>query len=94
MKKKITLLLSLALAVAIGIGGTLAWLTDKTESKVNTFTVGNIDIDLTETTTNYKMVPGQTIDKDPKVTVEAGSEAVCEDREGQRSGQIHRLCGR
>ena len=75
MKKKITLLLSLALAVAIGIGGTLAWLTDKTESKVNTFTVGNIDIDLTETTTNYKMVPGQTIDKDPKVTVEAGSEA-------------------
>lgn len=75
MKKKITLLLSLALAVAIGIGGTLAWLTDKTESKVNTFTVGNIDIDLTETTTNYKMVPGQTIAKDPKVTVKAGSEA-------------------
>lgn len=75
MKKKITLLLSLVLAVAMGIGGTLAWLTAKTEAVKNTFTVGNIDIDLTETTTNYKMVPGQTIDKDPKVTVEAGSEA-------------------
>lgn len=75
MKKKITLLLSLALAVAIGIGGTLAWLTAKTESKVNTFTVGNINIALEETTTNYKMVPGQTIAKDPKVTVKAGSEA-------------------
>lgn len=75
MKKKITLLLSLALAVAIGIGGTLAWLTAKTEEVKNTFTVGNINIALEETTTNYKMVPGQTITKDPKVTVKAGSEA-------------------
>lgn len=79
MKKKITLLLSLALAVAIGIGGTLAWLTAKTESKVNTFTVGNINITLTEeaggNTKEFKMVPGQTITKDPKVTVKEGSEA-------------------
>lgn len=75
MKKKITLLLSLALAVAIGIGGTLAWLTAKTDAVTNTFTVGNINIALEETTTDYKMVPGQPIDKDPKVTVEAGSEA-------------------
>lgn len=75
MKKKITLLLSLVLAVAIGIGGTLAWLTAKTDAVTNTFTVGNIDIALEETTTNYKMVPGQTIAKDPKVTVEGGSEA-------------------
>ena len=75
MKKKITLLLSLVLAVAMGIGGTLAWLTAKTEAVKNTFTVGNINITLTETTTNYKMVPGQTIAKDPKVTVKAGSEA-------------------
>ena len=79
MKKKITLLLSLALAVAIGIGGTLAWLTAKTEEVKNTFTVGNINITLTEkaggSTKEFKMVPGQTITKDPKVTVKAGSEA-------------------
>lgn len=79
MKKKITLLLSLVLAVAIGIGGTLAWLTDKTEEVKNTFTVGNINITLTEEaggdTKEFKMVPGQTIAKDPKVTVKAGSEA-------------------
>lgn len=79
MKKKITLLLSLALAVAIGIGGTLAWLTAKTEEVKNTFTVGNINITLTEeaggNTKEFKMVPGQTITKDPKVTVKAGSEA-------------------
>lgn len=79
MKKKITLLLSLALAVAIGIGGTLAWLTAKTDAVTNTFTVGNINITLTEeaggNTKEFKMVPGQTITKDPKVTVKAGSEA-------------------
>lgn len=63
------------LTAAIAIGGTLAWLTDKTEAVVNTFTVGNIDIDLAETTTNYKMVPGCDIAKDPEVTVEGGSEA-------------------
>ena len=38
-------------------------------------TVGNIDIELAETTSNYKMVPGETIAKDPKVSVKAGSEA-------------------
>ncbi|WP_286733303.1 TasA family protein [Intestinimonas sp. UBA1698] len=79
MKKTLTLVLSLALAVAIGIGGTLAWLTAKTEEVKNTFTVGNINITLTEeaggNTKEFKMVPGQTIAKDPKVTVKAGSEA-------------------
>ena len=56
------------------VAGTVAWLTDKTKTEVNTFTVGNIDIELTETTSNYKMVPGETIAKDPKVSVTAGSE--------------------
>ena len=41
----------------------------------NTFTVGDINIGLTETTTDYKMVPGNTIAKDPTVTVKANSEA-------------------
>lgn len=48
----------------------------KTDSVKNTFTVGDINIDLTETTgETYKMVPGNTLGKDPKVTVKAGSEA-------------------
>ena len=64
----------LALVLCCAIGGTLAWLTDKTGPVVNTFTVGDINIDLTETTTDYKMVPGNTIAKDPKVTVKANSE--------------------
>lgn len=77
MKKKIlALTLVFALALALGIGGTVAWLTDKTDSVVNTFTVGDINITLTETTgTDYTFVPGDTLAKDPKVTVTAGSEA-------------------
>ena len=52
-----------------------AWLTDQTAEVKNTFTVGDINIGLTETTTDYKMVPGNTIAKDPTVTVKANSEA-------------------
>lgn len=76
MKKKILVAcLCVALAVLTIAGTTLAYLTAKTDAVVNTFTVGNIDITLTETTTNFKMVPGSTIAKDPKVTVKANSEA-------------------
>ena len=57
------------------VGGTLAWLTDQTDEVKNTFTVGDINIGLTETTADYKMVPGNTIAKDPTVTVKANSEA-------------------
>ena len=75
MKKSIALVLALVLVVGGVVGGTIAWLTDETQAVTNTFTVGNIDIDLTETTgENYKMIPGKTLDKDPKVTVKAGSE--------------------
>lgn len=74
-KKTLALVLALTLLVAGVVGGTLAWLTDQTDEVTNTFTVGDINIDLTETTTNYKMVPGNTIAKDPTVTVKANSEA-------------------
>lgn len=74
-KKTLALVLALTLLVAGVVGGTLAWLTDRTAEVKNTFTVGNINIGLTETTTDYKMVPGNTIAKDPTVTVKAESEA-------------------
>ena len=75
MKKKVLSIVAVVLVLCCAIGGTLAWLTDKTDPVVNTFTVGDINIELKETTTNYKMVPGNTISKDPKVTVKANSEA-------------------
>ena len=75
--RRIALVLCVMFAVlAVSVGGTVAWLTAKTNPVVNTFTAGDINITLEETTGNtYKMVPGNTIEKDPKVTVEAGSEA-------------------
>ena len=74
-KKTLALVLALTLLVTGVVGGTLAWLTDQTAEVKNTFTVGDINIGLTETTADYKMVPGNTIAKDPTVTVKANSEA-------------------
>ncbi len=77
MKKKATIaVVALALVLCFAIGGTLAWLVDKSDAVVNTFTYGDINIDLSESTGNeYKMIPGNNITKDPKVTVEKDSEA-------------------
>ena len=76
MKKALFIMLSAALIVCATVAGTLAWLTDTTDHVVNTFTVGDINITLTESEKlDLKMVPGQPIEKDPKVTVKAGSEA-------------------
>lgn len=75
MKKKIlALTLVFALALALGIGGTVAWLTAQTDSVVNTFTVGDITLSLAETQSTYKIVPGGKDAKDPKLTVTKGSE--------------------
>lgn len=73
-KKGLALLLALMLVIGAAVGGTVAWLTAKTDAVVNTFTTSNISIKLEETTTDYKMVPGYAISKDPTVTVLAGSE--------------------
>ena len=69
--KALALVLVVVLLFGGALGGTLAWLTAKTDTVTNTFTVGDINIDLTETTTDYKLVPGNTIAKDPTVTVKS-----------------------
>ena len=78
-KKSIAKVVLMSLATGLMaftlIGGTLAWLMTKTETVVNVFTYGDINIKLEETTgENYKMVPGNKIKKDPKITVVADSE--------------------
>lgn len=73
--KVLLLVLAVSLVLCGIIGGTLAWLVDETESVTNTFTFGDINITLEETTgTEYKMMPGSTLDKDPTVTVLQSSE--------------------
>lgn len=76
MKKKgLALLVALVLVIGCVIGGTLAWLTAKSDVVTNTFTTSDIKVELKETTgTEYKMIPGYTISKDPKATVLSGSE--------------------
>ena len=85
MKKKLIIMITaLALVFSIAVVGTIAYLIDKTQTVENTFTVGDVDITLKETGTSsennidkksYKMIPGDTLSKDPKVTVLADSEA-------------------
>ena len=74
--KLVVAMLAVTLLIGCAIGGTVAWLTDKTTAVTNTFTYGDINITLAETTgTDYKIIPGKDINKDPKVTVKANSEA-------------------
>lgn len=86
--KALLLTLCAALLVCATVLATMAFLTD-TAKVTNTFTVGNVDIKLDEALVNkngqateertesgneYKLIPGKTYDKDPKVTVVANSE--------------------
>lgn len=79
MKKKILALVLCVAMLAIAIvGGTLAYFTDN-DAKTNTFTMGKVDIELTEPNyqpTNDKLhvYPGQTYAKDPTITVASDSE--------------------
>lgn len=73
-KKLVALICSVLLLIGAA-GATLAWLTDQTTPVTNTFTASDVDIEFVETTgSEYKMVPGSDIDKNPTVTVEPGSE--------------------
>ena len=85
-KKTLALLLALVLVFGAAVGGTIAYLTDTTGPIANTFTVGKVDITLTETfntdtdgdRTNdawkAQLIPGTTYAKDPVVTVTNDSE--------------------
>lgn len=85
LSRVLLVVMSLVFVFSAAVCGTMAWLVDKSDSVVNTFTYGDINIDLEETdtdkdgdndpnTNNYPMVPGHTITKDPLVTVKADSE--------------------
>ena len=85
MKKTLTIALSMVLVAAIAVTGTLAFLTASSTELVNKFTFGNTEVEIAEPTWTaalggnaekpMKVVPGQTVAKDPTVTVK-GSEEV------------------
>ena len=83
-KKLVVAVVALSLALVTFAGATLAFLIDSTDPVVNTFTYGQIDITLTETKGEEQadnsrlfkdVVPGDSVAKDPTVTVQAGSES-------------------
>ena len=72
-KRTVAILLAIVLVFGAAVGGTLAWLTDKTAEVKNTFTVGDVDITLTENDGNAwqkQMLPGKEYEKDPVVAVD------------------------
>lgn len=90
-KGGISILCAVLLLAGCMAGGTLAWLSAKTQTVTNTFTVSGIDVTLQEhtydvaknklTTTvtnsgvsNYKMIPGWELPKDPEAAITTGSE--------------------
>lgn len=83
MKKTLTIALSMVLVAAIAVTGTLAFLTASSTELVNKFTFGDTEVEIAEPTWTaalggkeaMKVVPGQTVAKDPTVTVK-GSEEV------------------
>lgn len=72
--KSLALVLACVLLIGGVIGGTVAWLTAKTNTVENVFTTSNIGVELKETTVDYKMIPGWTISKNPTAKVTSGSE--------------------
>lgn len=83
MKKTLTIALSMVLVAAIAVTGTLAFLTASSTELVNKFTFGDTEVEIAEPTWTaalgeevaMKVVPGETVDKDPTVTVK-GTEEV------------------
>lgn len=88
-KKLLTLVLTLALIGAVGVGATLAYFTDTAEA-TNVVTMGHVDIELTETSLEGDdvvtgevsadgiafdgIVPGDVVSKKAEITVQAGSQ--------------------
>lgn len=79
MKKKKTIIAAIVLLLVFIVGGAIAYFTD-TDNATNTFTIGNVDIELEEenwdTTDNdnnnvpdasQDLMPGETVAKDPKI---------------------------
>lgn len=83
-KRTIALLMAAVMLFGITVSGTIAWLQATSLEVKNTFTFGEIEIDINETdnedddnsTKNnaYDLIPGDVSKKDPKVTVVSGSE--------------------
>ena len=75
MKRSVVAIIAVVSMILISVGVTVAMLLAASQPVVNTFTVGHVQVSLSETTgENYLLIPGTTQPKDPMLTVKAGSE--------------------
>ena len=92
-RSHIIMITAVLLALAVGIGATGAYLVSASHPVVNTFTVGNVRITLTETSgSQYQLIPGTEILKDPTVTVEAGSDECWLFVKVEKSTDLEQFC--
>ena len=86
MKKTLLMILAMMLVCAISVAATVAYFASKTELITNTFTFGNVDIDLKEDTPGgevtengtgsyEKVTPGSTYKKAPTIKNTGSEEA-------------------
>ena len=90
MKRILLTMVAAILLVIMSVAGTLAWLVDTSDTVINTFTVGKVEITLDEakvdvngnviadadrvTENTYKLMPGHLYTKDPIVHISETSE--------------------
>lgn len=89
MKRILLTMVAALLLVVMSVAGTLAYLVSTSEQVTNTFSVGDVKIDLDETdvdlygkpdgtapvkANDYKLLPGHEYTKDPTIHIEMGSE--------------------
>ncbi len=73
MNRKKTIIAAVVLMLVLLVGGLIAYFTD-TDTKTNTFTIGNVKIELQEPTWDStgqtkaeSLMPGTEVEKDPKI---------------------------
>ena len=93
MKQKTLLtIVSVALILALTVGGTLAYLQDKTEEKVNTFQKQTISISLNDASEGvYDIIPGYTVTKRAATTVSSTLDAWVFLKEEPSSDEVKTL---
>lgn len=75
--RPLIILFVIIMLLITSVSGTIAWLKSKSNTLFDTFTYGDINIEITETkedSNNYELYPGKEIKKDTIITVNALSE--------------------
>ena len=75
VKSALVAIVAACIILSLSTGATVAYLASRTSTLEYIFTYGNVSITLAESAaTQYLILPGSDIPKDPTVTVRAGSE--------------------